>query len=238
MNGLLTVALLAFLLALGTFCVRGLDGHQRAQREAAALDARADELQQTLGHTQPVAWARLSSLEQAQRQARSDVDGRLSLLLDPLDAPSPPAAAAVLAASSMPSLQPGAPLQQRLQPALAADPDFADAVASLALRLEADGIFDLEDVTDLGSLHDELLPELSTRRLECVVLAELPAALGLLEQLVPRPAPLLLSVSSASIRRINPGLWPRDPTGLGSPPVRLWVQLDVTRRSRSEPGQP
>jgi hypothetical protein len=234
MNSLLAASLLAFLLGLGTFLVRGLDAHVAAGKADAALSARCDALEHTLGQVRPVPRSRLADLERSVRDAGRKVDEQLSILLDPLDAPRPPAWSTVLGDTGLPSLQPEAALRGELETLMASDPELATAVAALVELLDSEGAFDLEDLTDLGSAPWEGLPELTSRRLECVVLAELPVALAVLEQLVPRPGPLQLSVSAASVRRVVPGLWPSDPSGLSSPPVRLWFRLDATQRAAPE----
>jgi hypothetical protein len=234
MNSLLAASLLAFLLGLGTFLVRGLDAHVAAGKADAELSARCDALDDTLGQVRPVSRSRLSELERSVRDTGRKVDEQLSILLDPLDAPRPPDWPTVLGTTGLPSLQPEAALRAELEALVAADSELATAMAALVEVLDAEGAFDLEDLTDLGSAPWEGLPELISRRLECVVLAELPVALAVLERLVPKPGPLQLSVSAASVRRVVPGLWPTDPSGLSSPPVRLWFRLDATHRAPPE----
>lgn len=233
MSSLLAAALLCLLLGLGSFVLRGLPAAQVADREADDLRARQAALQQTLLETRPVAWQRIFLLETRARESAARVDQRLSLLLDPLDPLPVPALADVLTRTSLPSLAEGEPLRAQLLAAASGSPADSRALALVLDLLVSRDVFDLEQLELLPPRPLDGLPELTSRQVELTAVCELPAALAVLELLVPRPGSPVPAVAAASLRRVLPGLWPSDPTGLTSPPVRLWLKVDLISRDGS-----
>lgn len=230
MNALLLASALAFLAALGSLLLRGLPALDQAHRAGVALEQRADDLRSTLREVRPVSWDRLEQLEREVRDRARLVDARLSLLLAPSERSPTIDPVAALANTGLPALLPDGRLRPVWDELVARSPQLAQALFTTLEVLDEQGAFDLDELVGLEPAAVEGLPSLRQDGFELVITAELPAAVAILEALTPGPGSPVISVRAASIRRIAPGLWPQDPSGLSSPPIRLWMRLAAVSR--------
>lgn len=234
MRALLGLALAVFLAALGVAAVSGGQAARDAREAQAQLDARRSALEALMDTAAPVPWSVLAAAEARLGEASRELDSRLSQLLDPPGAGSTADLPTLLARTSVRGLQAGGNLRTQITDLAAAAPDLPDVLALIVAALDEAGVYELQELRagDLGPW--EGLPGVLSRRMELVLLAELPAALTLVELLAPRPASPLPSLASVSLRRVPPGLWPDQPAGLSSPPIQAWLTLDAAAGPRSD----
>lgn len=231
MNGLMLFSLLVFLGGLLSFGLRGLPAHDRLHDATQELTRRQTELEDTLAATGPVSWRDLSRLEDELRDHSRRVDARLALLLESPGAEASPDLTRALEDTALSELAPGQELRTLVETLGRRDTLTRDGLASLIEALARHEVFALESLEETAPAPVPGIERLQSWSAEVIVVAEVEEALELLEDLTPRPGSPVLSVSNASLRRIAPGLWPEDPTGLTTPPVRLWMRVEALARA-------
>jgi len=236
------VVLLAILLFGATtvgFVVRGLPAYEAAQIERQALYERVSTLSEVLETVNLVSYSEISAHEARLASLSAQLDERLLLMLESRTRDKPPTLSHVLTGGGPSWLGLETPAGKRLVELAAGRPQVDAALAQVVEVVAEAMAFDLESVEarNEGELVPiDMAPELTAYEAEIVVLCQLDQALQILEELSSRPGEPLLTVSSASLRRVEPVLWPVQPLGLASPPVRLWVALTALFRSTSNRG--
>lgn len=234
MRALMILMILLFGGSAVEFWLHGLPAYAAARDEALSLDQRVAGLSELIASAAPVPHAEIDSFDQQLAGLTAQLDERLLLLLESINREQPPTLATVLTRSGPSWLSLESAIGRRLVE-LAAGRPRVDAALALSLQaiVEASA-FDLESVE---AHHDgQLVPlhgaaQLSSYEAEFVVLCQLDQALEILESLSPEPGEPVLTVAAASLRRVEPALWPEEPVGLSSPPVRLWVTVTALFRA-------
>lgn len=240
MNRLLPLILL-LVAAFGVFLWRGLPQAARVQRAWGELRLREQELQATQRTVDLVTYDEFLELTARHERAADQLEQRWALLTDrAVDAPPTPPLAALLADSQLSGLRRPSPLADAL---LRAGESSATAAQSLAAILralpEAEGL-----VVDELALRDEGRPHgvpgesaLQDVEAQLVVTGALADVTSVLERLSPeRGAGLpIVSVRSASLRRIEPERWGSGVHRLSSPPVRLSATLSILFATEEAP---
>ncbi len=224
-----------FLSSVVTWLVAGLGGQERARTEHADLLRRIERTREARVTLPPVSYAEAEALA-AERDRLDELgDRRLALLTDPRDAPRGRTLGSVLADLDLPGLAEGAPLRTQVE-AWAADDPAAEAVLARLLALVDEA--DVAEVESLSRRREDSLavPDLAAEAWELVVVSEMDSVLAFLERLVPGHGEPVLSVTSASLRRIDPTLWSTLPDRLEAPPVRLSVRVEAHRVRPTVPG--
>lgn len=234
MRAWVVLAALALVAAAVDFVLRGLPAADRALVARDGLTVRVEELAGVLGRTPVVGHADLAAGADAVERAAADLDERLLRLLESRTGEPTPGLVDVLTARGPDWLGLGTDTGRRLVEVAAGRPPVDRALARAVRSLAAAGVAAIESVTPLhgGAIREvEGLPELSTFDCEFVLLAEVEDAVTVLEDLSPEPGEPVLSLSAASVRRIEPGLWPAEPGRLRSPPVRVWLTVSALFRT-------
>ncbi len=223
----LLAALLAtlFLSSAVVFAVVGLDAQERAKDAHVALLARLDAVQEARSAIPPVSYTAAQALTAERTRLAELGNQRLAMLTDERYAPPVQELSAVLDALDAQGLQPGDPLRSQVEAWAASDGSSAASLSRLLSFVHRSGIQEVEDLD--RRMEDSLrIPDLQTGSWELVVVSEMHHVLDLLEQLVPGRGDPVLSVTGASLRRIDRSLWSTTPGSLDTPPVRLWLRLE------------
>lgn len=234
MKAWVVLALLALLAASVDFVRRGLPAYEQALEARDALEQRSQALAALLASTPLVAHAELAARGDARQALAAQLDERLLRLLESPTGERAPELVDVLTSKGPDWLGLQTDLGRRLVELAAGRPPVDRALARATRSMAASRVFAVESITPLhgGAIRQvEGLEELSTFDCEFVLVAEADDVVQVLEDLSPEPGEPVLSVSAASLRRIEPGLWPGDPVGLRSPPVRLWVTVSALFRT-------
>jgi len=218
-----------FLSAVVSFLVAGRPALQRSRSEHAALLARLGSLEHALQTITPVSYAEAEALREERSRLDELGNRRLDQLTDARHLPPLPGLEEALAQTDLEALGEGQPLRQAIVQ-WARESELASAcLRRLLADLAATGSAELEALQRLEQTTLQL-EDFDGIGFELVVLGEMPDVLDLLERFVPGRGEPVLSVTGASLRRVEPGLWSTTPRQLASPPVRLWVRLEAYLR--------
>ncbi|GEM_PF-2209514 len=236
MRALVVAAILLFAGSAVGFWLQGLPAYAETAKARGALDQRVASLTELLSGTTTVPHSEIDSFDRRLEDLAGQLDERLLLMLESLSREQAPTLATVLTGNGPSWCSLESPIGRRLVEAAAGRPKVDAALATVLAAIVEASAFDLESIEprDDGQLVVVRgAPQLTSYAAEFVVLCEVEQALQILENLASEPGEPLLTVAAASLRRVEPGLWPAKPVGLGSPPVRLW--LTVTALFRSAP---
>jgi hypothetical protein len=228
MRTLIGLVAIVFVGAAALFGTVGLAAVERVRERGADLAARLQHTRRALDETEVLSYADVEALGDERDRLREQVGQRRSNLLDARLASPPPPLEAALERARLPALDKGQPLRDYLQAMAAGRPAVAAALARTLEVLRAAGVERLETLVfrnDGAVLPAEGIDGLDRIEFELVVVSEVPEVLAVLEGLVPGAGEPVLSVASASVRRIEPNLWGDGGQGLTSPPVRLTVTV-------------
>ena len=234
MRLVVTLVLTLFVSSVVLFLVTGRGALERAREEHGLLLGRLTALEHARATVTPVSYAETEALRAERSRLDELGNRRLDLVLDARHVPPVAPLEETLAATTLASLQPGESLREQVERwshgALA-----RVVLERLLADLTAAGIAELESL-DLRETTTLVVDDLDALGLELVVVSEMEQVLTLLEGLTPGRGEPILSVTGASLRRIDPSLWSTTPDGLATPPVRLWVRLEafVRRPTTSE----
>lgn len=226
------LSLLAALL-IGSFAVFVFVGLPAQRRADAARDALAQRIDDT------------AALE---RRMRLVSEGDVERLLDDRDRVRAVRDAWIEALVGRDDGEPSASFDERLaasrQPGLAPDTELARTLGAQAQASPRDaallaallGILDRAEVADVVGLELGTpgawaplpnVPDLVAARAQLTVVGGLEETLECLESLVPGEGLPILSIASATIRRVEPEGWGRHLKRMSSPPVRLSVTIEA-----------
>jgi hypothetical protein len=239
MKAAVILAILLFAASAVGYVVRGLPANDAARDEREALGQRVSALADVLETFNLVSYAEIDAYETRLSELSVQLDERLLLMLESRSREQPPTLSHVLTRSGPPWLGLDTPMGTRLVQLAAGRPQVDAALARAVEAIAGAGAFDLESVEARNGgevLPVEAAPDLTAYEAEFVVLCELDQALQILEDLSPHPGEPLLTVAAASLRRVEPVLWPTQPIGLSGPPVRLWVTLTALFRAAPRRG--
>jgi len=227
------VLVLLLLLAgsFGLFLARGLPQAARVERSASALRERERALASLQAGSDPAAFEEFAALSARHDRAQEQVGQRWSLLTEGRPDVPPAALAASLDETQLEGLRRPSPLADALLRQAAASAAAESSLRSIVRALpEAAGLA-VEELALRDEGRPRALPELGLQEVEAqlVLTGTLPDVLAALERLAPeRGAGLpILSVRSASLRRLEPERWGGVVRQLASPPVRLSCTLAV-----------
>jgi hypothetical protein len=215
-----------FLSATVIFVVVGLGAQQQARVEHAGMLRRLDATREARATIPTVSYAQTEALAAERGRLAELGNQRLAMLTDQRYAPAARSLESVLERSRLPSLQPGAPVRLLVDEWAAEDPRTEASLAGLFSLVHLAGI---QEVEGLARREQDALgiPDLDSESFELVVVSEMEDVLEFLESLVPGRGEPVLSLTGASLRRIEQSLWSTTPAGLETPPVRLWVRLEA-----------
>ncbi|MFT7463439.1 MAG: hypothetical protein ACI9EF_001783 [Pseudohongiellaceae bacterium] len=234
MKALVSLSVLLFASSALGFYLYGLPAFAAEQEERVALDQRVADLFELVSTAAPVSHEEIESFDLQLESLTNQLDERLLLMLESLDREQQPTLATVLTSGGPSWLALDSTIGRHLVELAAGRPKIDAALARALKAIAAAAPFDLESVE---AHHDgALIPvhgieQLSAYEAEFVVLCEVDQALQILEALSPEPGQPVLTVAAASLRRVEPALWPYKPIGLSSPPVRLWVTVTALFRA-------
>ena len=236
MKTLIIAAIALFVGSTVNFWMNGLPVYAEAADASTTLDQRVASLTELLSGTTTVSHAEIDSFDKRLEELTGQLDERLLLMLEALSREQAPTLATLLTRPGPPWCSLESPMGRRLVELAAGRPKVDAALATVLEAIVDASAFALESVEprDDGQLVVVRgAPQLTAYEAEFVVLCEVEQALHILESLAEEPGEPLLTVAAASLRRVEPALWPVKPVGLGSPPVRLW--LTVTALFRTAP---
>jgi hypothetical protein len=222
--GLITL----FLSAVVTFVLVGLKAHDRARTEATDLSRRLDATREAWVTIPAASYSETEALAAERIRLEELGNQRLSMLTDRRYAPIAHNLEAVLDRMQLPTLQPGTPLRSQVVSWAAEGPQTEATLAGLFSLVHLGNIQEVESL-DRRKQENLNIPELTQETFELVVVSEMEDILDFLEQLAPGRGEPILSVTGASLRRIDEALWSTTPESLATPPVRLWVRLEAHR---------
>lgn len=234
MKILVIAAILLFAGSAVGFWMTGLPAYAEGTEARADLDLRVASLAELLSRTSSVSHPEIDSFDQRLEDLTGLLDERLLLMLESISREQPPTLATVLTGSGPSWCSLESPMGRRLVELAAGRPRVDAALASTLEAIVEASAFALESVEprDDGQLVPVRdVPQLTAYEAEFVVLCQVDQALQILESLAAEPGEPLLTVSAASLRRVEPALWPVKPVGLSSPPVRLWVTVTALFRT-------
>ena len=228
----LLVLLLLLAGAFGLFLARGVPQTRRVERSAAALRAREAALRSLGSPADAAALAEYSELSARHERAQAQAEQRWALLTEGGPEVPPAPLATLLDETQIAGLRRPSPLADELARQAAASPVAEATLQSIVRALPpAEGLtveeLELRDEGRPRALPDDLgLEEVEA---QLVITGALADVLAALERLAPaRGAGLpILTVRSASLRRIEPERWGGVVRDLPSPPVRLSCTLAV-----------
>ncbi|MDG2149966.1 MAG: hypothetical protein P8N09_10625 [Planctomycetota bacterium] len=220
--GLITL----FFCAVATFVTVGLTANERARTESTDLLRRIETTREAWINIPPVSYSETEALAAEWIRLEELGNQRLSMLTDRRYAPIAENLEAVLDRMDLATLQPGTPLRNQLVSWAADDPRTEATLSSLFSLVHLGGLEEVESLDRRKQAHLKI-PDLTQETFELVVVSEMEGILDFLEQLAPGRGEPILSVTGASLRRIDETLWSTTPESLSSPPVRLWVRLEA-----------
>jgi len=237
MKLLMTLVITLFLSGLVTFLVAGLPAQERARVEHADLIRRIDELRDARVSLPPVSHAVAEGLAAEHDRLEELGNRRLAMLTDQRYAAPHVALGTTLQRTGLAALENGMPLRAQVLEWAGESADTSYALSRLVNLMDESGIRELESL-DRRPTDSLGLTELPAESYELVVVSEMEDVLAFLEELVPGRGEPTLSVTGASLRRIDPGLWSTTPVDLATPPVRLWVRVEAHHIAPNQPGGP
>lgn len=227
------VLVLLLLLAgsFGLFLARGLPQAARVERSASALRERERALLSLRAGIDPAKLAEFAELSARHERAQEQALQRRSLLTEGRPDAAPAALAEQLDGTQLGGLRRPSPLADALRLQAAASATAESTLRSIVHALPVAEGLTVEELALRDDGRPRALPELGLQEVEAqlVLAGALPDVLAALERLAPeRGAGLpILSVRSASLRRIEPERWGGVVRELPSPPVRLSCTLAV-----------
>jgi hypothetical protein len=238
MRLLATLVLTLFLSSVVTYAVAGREAEKRARLERDQLALRVETTRHALEDVIPVSHAELDALQRGRDALAKQGDQRVALITAARRGQQPLNLREALDDSDLASLATDSPLRSELLAWAAAQPGVEPVLAHILGRLDAAQIGELESLSARPEDALPPLPDLAAVALELVVVSEMPQVMDLLESLVPGRGEPILTVTGASLRRIDPALWSTTVPGLATPPVRLWVRVQAfTRAPPRSPGR-
>jgi len=240
---LLICACLVFAVALGDFLVRGLGAYEEASIAHAELLQRHDQMRDLRAELQVVGYAESEALTgETERLAELVKTWRSTLLGTGGNAP--PSLDTLLSNSRIEAFEKGGDLHESIRAQAAVSVRAAPLLARLVEAVVRAGLKNVEalELTDAGAEHPVAHVSNAVQiESQLIVTGDLDAVLGCLESLAPGSDRPLLTVTQATLRRIEPDRW-GSLEGLTGPPVRLTATVaaiyatdEATRSGSDEP---
>ncbi len=223
---LLILACLIFTVALGDFLVRGVSAYEQAAVAHAELIQRQTQMRDLRAELEVIGNAESDALA-AENQRLAEVVGSWRQTLLGGGGNRPPPLDALLTNSRIDALKVGGALHEAIRDQAAVSTGASELLARMVEAVVRAGLSDVEalDLSDQGT--EDPVPNVAGAyqiRAQLIVTGDLDKALACLESLAPGPDRPLLTVTQATLRRIEPDRWGAL-DGLAGPPVRLTATI-------------